>query len=235
MNTDSITAIAIIVIVSAIGLGIGIFLSSLFRRFYEPLLTVAGSFILASVVLHFNHQWQGAHGEMVGWGLLVGIFLQITIEQLTGGIEHGHITDVPIKYGTYFMIGLVMHALVEAMPISSLYEYSMWYNPIISSIILHRLPASMVFGFIVGRRKKQAFIIWGSLFLLTAPVGAFLGYYVVSDQLLKWFEFVALGSLLYIGSTMVHEQISHHNIGWKQMVILLLGVLLAIGIYYLNH
>ena len=232
MSTDSIIATFIIVIVSAVGLGIGIFLSSLFRKFYEPLLTVAGSFILASVVLHFNH---GSDYELMGWGLLVGIFLQITIEQLTGGVEHGHITDVPIKYGTYFMIGLVMHATVEAMPISRLYEYQVWYNPIISSIILHRLPASMVFGFIVGRRKKQAFILWGLLFLLTAPVGALLGYYVISEHLLKWFEFVALGSLLYIGSTMVHEQISHHNIGWKQMAILLVGSALAIGIYYFNH
>ncbi len=235
MNIDSIVAVGIIVIISGIGLGIGIFLSAFLDKFYSPLLTVAGSFILASVVLHFNNQWHGDHSDMVGWGLLVGIFFQITIEQLTGGVEHGHITDVPIKYGTYFMLGLMMHALVEAMPISRLYEYPTWYNPIISSIILHRLPASMVFGFIVGRRKKQAFIIWGSLFMLTAPVGALLGYYVVSEQLLKWFEFLALGSLLYIGSTMVHEQISHHNIGWKQMLILLLGVFLAIGIYYLNY
>ena len=84
------------------------------------LIAFSGSYLLSITSLHllpevFSNTVRGAY---FGAFVLVGFFLQVMLEYLSKGIEHGHVhhdknSAVPIA----LLVGLCIHAFLEGMPL----------------------------------------------------------------------------------------------------------------------
>ncbi|MDP6893360.1 MAG: hypothetical protein QF731_09295 [Verrucomicrobiota bacterium] len=90
------------------------------RNRLKLLIAFSGSYLLSITALHllpevFTNTGRGAY---FGAFILVGFFIQVMLEYLSGGIEHGHVhhdkgSAIPIA----LLIGLCLHAFLEGMPL----------------------------------------------------------------------------------------------------------------------
>ncbi len=222
MPHDVLLITAGITLLSLLGILLGLRLGQRLIPHLDVLLAMGGSFILGSVLLHFNH----LHiTPFIGWTMLLGVVIQMILEQLTGGVEHGHVHTHPLP-STYLLLGLSFHATLESIPISDLYGYASGLNPITSAILWHRLPAAMIFGIMLHPLPRWWRWLWATVFVLATPFGVWLGWQAPA-HLLALIEGVALGSLLYIGGTIVYEQSQHHRLTGRKLSGLILGFILA--------
>ena len=81
--------------------------------------------------------------------VLVGFFIQLLLEQLSGGVEHGHIHaphNATGKFAISVMLGLCVHAFLEGIPLTHFTEYAgsahahhgHEHNHLLYGIILHK-------------------------------------------------------------------------------------------------
>ena len=209
----------------------------------QMVLSFSGAYILGIAVLHLM-PWVFAGGDhSPGLWILAGFFIQLLLEQLSAGVEHGHI-HAPHKFSTGFVIsvmtGLCIHAFMEGMPLSYYDEFHVaelghthTHNHLLYGIVLHHIPAAFALVTLLlvsGLGKKW---VWVCLFIFAfmSPLGAALAEAVVIGPV--WQKAIlafAIGSLLHIATVILFEMdsSSHHYISPKKLVAIGLGLGIAI-------
>ena len=100
---------------------IGAFIAFKFKRISNQttklLISFSGAYLFSITVLHLIPEtFNNENNLHTGLFVLIGFFLQIFLEQLSKGIEHGHkhvYKSVPIS----ILIGLSIHSFIEGMPL----------------------------------------------------------------------------------------------------------------------
>ena len=215
------------------------------------------SFVLALIFTHILPELYHTPSKSIGIFIVIGFILQIVLELLSKGIEHGHV-HAPIEKKGWnllipLMIGLSLHSFVEGMPLASLDEplnhalnhthshasHSHNHNESTGSIyfmmiIVHKLPiAAILMVFFIKhihlRWKRYALLCF---FALTAPIGALIGTELsnlnMNENLINVFMAVSTGMLLHIATLLVFEK--HHELKDKWVNIILISSGLALGI-----
>ena len=210
----------------------------------QIVLSFSGAYILGIAVLHLMPWAFGSGDSQAGLFVLLGFFVQLLLEQLSAGVEHGHIhAPHHLSAGFVFsvMFGLCVHAFVEGIPLSYYGEmhevqhggHTHTQNHLLYGIILHHIPAAFALVFLLIISKLRRIWIWGCLFLFAAmsPFGAWLAsLYVLSEAVqVKIIAFV-IGSLLHISTVILFEMdsSSHHYISWKKLLAISAGLGIAI-------
>lgn len=222
----------------------GFFLQKERKGLLQIVLSFSGAYILGIAVLHLMPWVFGSGDSKAGLFVLLGFFVQLLLEQLSAGVEHGHI-HAPHQISTGFvfsvMFGLCLHAFVEGIPLSyygDLHEtnhggHSHSQNHLLYGIILHHIPAAFALVFLMIISKLPKKWIWGCLFLFAAmsPFGAALaGFFTVPAAIqVKIIAFV-IGSLLHISTVILFEMdsSSHHFISWRKLLAIGTGLGIAI-------
>jgi hypothetical protein len=85
----------------------------------QPLTIVTSAMVCGIIFIHIFPELFAHGGAGMGIALLSGVFLQLIIERLTGGFEHGHGHLHGGGKGMIvgLMIGLFIHAFVESTPL----------------------------------------------------------------------------------------------------------------------
>jgi hypothetical protein len=85
----------------------------------QPLTIVSSAMVCGIVFMHIFPELFAHGGAGIGVALLSGVFLQLIIERLTGGFEHGHGHLHGSGKGMVvgLMVGLCIHAFVEGTPL----------------------------------------------------------------------------------------------------------------------
>ncbi len=175
------------------------------KRFNKYIIPFSISFVLALIFTHILPELYSSPTRSIGVFLLVGFVLQVTIELLSKGIEHGHI-HAPSDHKGWtlllpLMIGLSLHSFIEGMPLISIDDTlhhevmhhdhsghdhsahnhhsntpSTGYIYFIM-IIAHKLPvaAILMIFFIKHIEKRWKRYALLSFFAITAPLGAWAG------------------------------------------------------------
>jgi ZIP Zinc transporter len=210
----------------------------------QIVLSFSGAYILGIAVLHLMPWVFGSGDSTVGLFVLLGFFVQILLEQLSAGVEHGHIhAPHHLSAGFVFsvMFGLCVHAFVEGIPLSyyggmqdvSHGGHTHSQNHLLYGIILHHIPAAFALVFLLIISKLQRRWIWLCLFLFSAmsPFGAYLaGMFEMPEGVqVKIIAFV-IGSLLHIATVILFEMdsSSHHYISWRKLLAISAGLGFAI-------
>lgn len=209
----------------------------------QVVLSFSGAYILGISVLHLM-PWVFAGGEHgPGLWILAGFFMQLLLEQLSAGVEHGHI-HAPHKFSAGFVVsvmaGLCIHAFVEGMPLSYYEEFhqaelghSHSHNHLLYGIVLHHIPAAfaLVVLLLVSHLEKKwvwlCLIIFGAM----SPLGAVLaGSIGIGPAWQKAILAFAVGSLLHISTVILFEMdsSSHHYISPKKLLAIGAGLGIAI-------
>lgn len=168
----------------------------------------------------------GIHG--IGIFVIAGVLLQLVLESLTKGFEHGHIHHgdsqgiLPLS----LMIGLVVHAFIEGIPLA---ENPREISPYLLGILFHNLPSSFVLGaFLFGSKKiKFGGMLTVALFAIASPLGMWLGRFF-DASLQPYFLAVVGGIFLHIASVIIFESNKNHNIDWQKILLVVSGIALAL-------
>ncbi|HMQ49294.1 MAG TPA: ZIP family metal transporter [Saprospiraceae bacterium] len=207
------------------------------------LLSFSGSYFLGITVLHLMPGVFMEADSSVGLWMLAGFFIQLTLEQLSLGIEHGHIHahhHGSWRFAMQIMIGLCIHAYMEGLPLGQYAEFHALqhghehgHHHLLIGIILHKMPAAfalMSMLLLSGYSQKWVWLCL-IIFASMSPLGALSAELIHAN--VHWMRnlmALVIGSFLHLSTTILFESDdSHqHRIAWKKMMVIALGIGLSI-------
>ena len=194
------------------------------RKQLPLLLAFSGAFLLATTITAvFPEVFIHGNGHISYW-VLAGIMVQIALENLTKGAEHGHIhahgnSSLPWA----LVIGLSLHAFIEGFPIAQ-HQELLW------AVAIHKLPIAMLLVAALWKtkssmmRKFSILIVFG----LMTPLGSFCNVTIPALQpyALNITALVA-GVMLHISTTILFESAENHKFNLPKVLVILFGLGLA--------
>ena len=88
---------------------------------FQLLLSFSGAFLLAVTVFELLPEVYGSEDQKVGLFIMLGLLLQIFLEFLSKGVEHGHMHQhgETAKFPILLLSSLSIHSLLEGFPLST--------------------------------------------------------------------------------------------------------------------
>ncbi len=231
-----------------VGGGVAFFFPTKDKANLKLVLSFSGAFILGISVLHLMPMvFSGNQNNKVGAFILLGFFIQLLLEQLSSGVEHGHI-HVPHHatkgFAFQIMLGLCIHAFIEGMPLPEYahhhaheHGHEHGYNHLLFGIILHKAPAAFALVLLLTQSGFAKHIIFLCLIIFASmsPLGANLTGFLQAESLISpngmnALIAVVVGSFLHIATTIIFEMdnSTHHTISFKRLVVIAVGIGLAL-------
>ncbi|MFK7756755.1 MAG: ZIP family metal transporter [Flavobacteriales bacterium] len=230
----------LIIVIPLIAGIIGFFLKSLPNKVFKLILALSGAFVLAMCFMHLLPEVYNtldksySKGSLIaGASILAGFLIQIALEWLTGGIEHGHSHhhNDNRKFPLGLLVGLCVHAFIEGLP---LHDHGHEHSHLLVSVLVHKFPVALILVLVFKSYGLSTLRTWGYLILFTlmAPLGMW-----VSEIFAKGIENVAnfmmiitgvvIGVLLHISTTILFEAGENHKYNATKVVMILMGFIAA--------
>ena len=209
----------------------------------RSLLAFSGAYVLGISLLHLLPEACVAIGNKAGVFILAGFIAQLLMEQLSKGIEHGHVHAAHKPSAGFvlsLMTGLCLHAFVEGIPLVGFVgtngeNHS--HNHLLYGIILHHLPASFTLVALLNHSGFGRKVSWLCLFTFAfmTPLGAALGQWILTLQSvgssgLAYCTAFVVGTFLHLATTILFESDTTraHNINWQKMGLIAAGIGLSL-------
>lgn len=229
--------IIILLIISVLG---GVFLGKYFgahQKLAKNLLILSAGFLI-TICLNdiFPEIYSGEHHN-IGLFVIGGVLLQMFLENLTKGFEHGHFHHHHEEKNILpaaLMIGMFIHAFLEGIPLANENDL---LNPYLMGILFHNLPISFVLGAFLYQKNGFSKLSWLviTIFALASPLGLLLGNYFNPDHQIYFLALVG-GIFLHISSVIIFESNKNHNIDRSKILMVICGVALGmIGHLFHTH
>ena len=208
------------------------------------LLSFSGGFLLSIAFIHFIPELYSKNSEQIGLFILLGFLVQVILEFLSKGIEHGH-THINTNSSAFLvmMIGLSIHAFIEGIPLAGNYHGHHHHDhsgslTIFTGILIHKLPVaiSLTTLMLSSSLKFKGILFNLILFSLMAPLGLFLGKYLfmegfVEHAVLDNVLAIVIGMLLHISTTIIFESSEGHKFNLYKFLSIILGFGIAIALH----
>lgn len=197
------------------------------------LLAFSGSFLLSITFLHLLPETFASHVLYAGPLLLLGFFVQLLIQRMTHGAEHGH---THIHEGHHIPLlsiftGLAIHAFMEGLPLGFPYQQKTTILSLYMAITVHKLPEAMLVTSIAMQVKnKRAAFLQLVLFALITPfastlTGIMSARYANISAIVSYLLPVVAGAFIHIATTIFFESgTKQHAISWQKVLAMVLGV-----------
>ncbi len=202
-------------------------------------LAFTGAYLFAISMVHLIPGVFNSGIDNIGYFILAGFFIQLILEYISEGIEHGHIHVHQHRHATFplaMMAGLCIHSFLEGMPLSGHFGDHHHNDSLLTGIILHHLPVAFALTSMLiqsGISKKYA-IMNLAIFALMAPAGAYFSAFLSVTELMNIGTYfnqlmaVVIGIFLHISTTILFESGSDHRFNLYKLVVIILGAALAI-------
>ncbi len=228
----------------AVGVAIVLLFKPQDKRKIKVLISFAGAYIFTITVLHLLPEAYSAtsvvdaisvHGDpgfSIGLLVLAGFFVQLLLEFLSHGIEHGHAHhdhSGTVPFG--MMFGLCVHAFIEGMPLGGHLNHEHSRQMLLAGIIIHNIPVSVVLLTMLlhnGVAQGKALVLM-LIFALMSPLGA--GLSDMAGNLAKYSHelmAVVIGIFLHISTTILFESSDEHRFNRLKMVAIVAGAGIAV-------
>jgi len=197
----------------------------------KPLNAFVGAYLLSLTFLHLLPElYETAHTKawIIGILILVGFYIQVALEGVSQGVEHGHAHSVGKAFPVGILAGLCIHAFIEAMALGRQDSY---HDPksrrlLLWSIVVHNYPVSIaLLGMLLqsGRRRGVALAGLG-LFAIMAPLGLLVSGNVDffarhSQELMA----VVIGIFMHISTTILFESEEGHHLHHRKLAAIIIG------------
>lgn len=230
------------ILFSLIGLFVATLLGGLlYRLIARPIpysinffLTFSGAFLLGITVLKLlPHVFQMAQQPAIF--ILMGFLIQLGLESLSKGVEHGHLhlAEGNRQFPWTITIGLAVHAFIEGLPLSHAFNMQTGANTaLFFGILIHKIPAAFVLVAVLSSYNFSRFLGWCVLvtFALMTPMGTLFSKYLLTNAaapdapILKAIMGIVAGAFLHISTTILFEAQEKHQYTAGQVVAVLLGL-----------
>jgi zinc transporter ZupT len=226
--------------------GLGVFVLKEFnQQRFKIILAFSGAYLFSLTVIHILPEavHESTDFRLTGIFVLAGFFLQMVLEFLTAGVEHGHLhahdghhhhhDSIPYS----ILIGMGLHGFLEGM---LLYHPSHAHaahdsGNLLFGLILHKIPEAfalmsvLVYG--LGRKKIALVLLF--LFSMASPLGLlsssmFFNAENIPDEYFVFVFALIAGNFLYISTTIFFEASPNHKFKGNRLLVCVLGALSAV-------
>ncbi len=214
------------------------------QTFVSMLLAFSGSFLFGVTAIHLLPESFQELGEQTGVLVLIGFFIQLLLQRVSHGVEHGHIHTESSHHHDLFpvFIGLSVHAFMEGIPLGFNYQDSATLPSIFLGVAAHKIPEAITLSSLLlingNKTKKIHYVV---LFALVSPIAGLLAmyygqkFYFISSILIYIIPIV-IGSFLHISTTILYESgTKHHELSKQKVVAVILGIGLALSTLFFHH
>ncbi len=211
-----------------------------------------GAFLLSLTFLHLlpelyhdhpAHEGAVAHSVLlIGFLMLLGFFVQVALDVISMGVEHGHSHVVTQRMPIGIVMGLCLHALVEALALGKGHAgVVQGLDPhtrrlLLTSIIVHNYPVSIaLLGMLLqsGMPRGRALGIL-VLFAAMAPLGMFVGSHTALAAYGKEMMAVVIGIFMHISTTILFESSDLHRFNLAKLGAMVLGTAAGIACVFVH-
>lgn len=198
---------------------------------YKLVLAFSGAFLFAVSILHlFPLVFQpGFNG---GVYVLAGFVLQIILEQLTKGIEHGHFhAHKSMSFVGSLLFGLTVHAFFDGVPVYAGTSHDHDHS-LVWAVSLHKIPegyALVAILLMCGIKLRNTLLLLAG-FALVAPAGTLFAEFIYNTNT-GWLQIlygIVSGLILHVSTTILFEsETSGHRFTYRKIIAVAAGVLIA--------
>ena len=210
------------------------------KKYFDTILTTSGAFLMGVTFIHLIPETlEQSSIKNLGVFILLGFFIQILLDFLSKGVEHGHVHQQKTISGSIVvLIGLCIHSFLEGMPLQYYAEGSHDHghvsNHLFFAVLMHKMPEafSLTALLLISGVDKIKTFLFLFLFSIMTPLG--LGTYDLMPK--NWIQYypivvcVVIGLLLHISTTILFEidKGGHHNFSFKKLIAISVGFALAL-------
>ncbi|HUD47789.1 MAG TPA: ZIP family metal transporter [Candidatus Baltobacteraceae bacterium] len=200
-------------------------------RHLKPLNAFVGAYLLSLTFLHLLPElYETTHAPawVIGVLILAGFYVQVALESVSQGIEHGHSHAVGKKFPVGILAGLCIHAFIEAMALGRPDSY---HDPktrrlLLWSIVVHNYPVSIaLLGMLLHSGLRRGAALGGlGLFAVMAPLGLLVSGNVEffarhSQELMA----VVIGIFMHISTTILFESEEGNHLHRRKLGAIFIG------------
>jgi len=214
-----------------------IFLIGNKRPTMKFLLTFSGSFLIGIVFMGIVPEVYDKHLPYVGVFVMLGFIIQLILELISEGAEHGHthVHSDGEKVSPFLLLfGVCIHSFLEGFPILSEFGADI-KNQLVLGIVVHNIPISItLMGLFLhyGLSKVKSFI-YLTIFAIMSPIGSICGKFITNvdqDKIFTYVMAIVIGIFLHISTSILFESSENHKYNIKKFITILCGLILSFGI-----
>jgi zinc and cadmium transporter len=218
-------------------------------RVLKLLTAFSGAYLLSISFLEIVPEiFEEAEGLEIGIFILLGFFIQLLLDYITKGVEHGHqhhnceeahpnqshskshIPLIPVLFG------IVVHSFLEGMPLAEGMGNMELRNTLLTGIAIHNIPIAIVLMSLVLSGTKKSIVrplVFLLIFALAGPAGVLTSHMIgmnLAEHSHMYFAIimaVVVGIFLHISTTILFEADEHHRFNWLKFLVIIMGVAAA--------
>ena len=206
-------------------------------KFLKLLLSFSGAFLIGIAFMVLLPEVFEKPLPYLGLFVVIGFIIQLILELITEGAEHGHIhvhSDGEKVSPFLLLFGLSIHAFLEGTPLISNIGTNI-QNSLVLGIIVHNIPISLsLMGlFLHYGLSKFKSIVFLTIFALMTPLGSIFGKFVITDSLESLFPYimaVVVGIFLHVSTSILFETGENHKYNLQKFTTVIIGLIMAFGI-----
>jgi zinc and cadmium transporter len=209
-------------------------------NFIIYLLAFTGAFLFGVTILHLLPEVYHELGHTAGVYIALGFFLQVFLQQLSHGMEHGH-SHLPSEDHhhhiavTPLLFGLSVHAFMEGIPLGFHFEDRSALPSLMVGVAAHKIPEALTLITVMMHAHKSRMELWRIilLFACVTPLAAILASqlgerFTVVTHALVYVTALVVGAFLHISTTIFYESgTKHHELSGRKVIAIGVGILLA--------
>ncbi len=195
---------------------------------FKLLLAFSGAYLLAVTVLELLPDVYRQPDSGIGVFIMLGLLLQIILEFLSKGVEHGHLHshENTNKFPILLLVSLSLHSLLEGFPLDN-------DNHLLHGVVIHKIPVAAILSvfLIQSKLSKSKVFLFLAFFALMTPLGSWLRNNITFiSEYGAYINAIVIGIFLHISTTILFESSKNHSFNASKLGVIVLGILLA---YYI--
>ncbi len=215
------------------------------NKVLKLLTAFSGAYLLAISFLDVIPEiYEGNSGIEIGLFILLGFFIQLALDYITKGVEHGHqhhdckehhpneahtkshLPVLPV------IIGLFIHSFLEGMPLADSFNMPELRNTLLLGIAIHNVPIAIILASLAlaGEQKnfKKAIVLL-LIFSLGGPLGVLTSNFIgigaagAAGHYFSILMAVVVGIFLHISTVILFETDENHKFNWLKLLVIIGG------------
>ncbi|UZH54977.1 ZIP family metal transporter [Salinimicrobium tongyeongense] len=208
-----------------IGYVISLFLKPSSSTGFQLLLSFSGAFLLSVTVFEMLPEVYESGFDKVGLFIMAGLLLQIFLEFLSKGVEHGHMHhgENSVKFPYLLLLSLSLHALLEGFPLNQ-------SSDLLHGVVIHKIPVAAILAAFLFHSKIAKFkaFLFLAIFGLMTPLGSWIhANFMLSEEYSAYINAVVIGIFLHVSTTILFEASKNHSFNATKLAVVISGILLA--------
>ncbi|MEY2963952.1 MAG: hypothetical protein RL754_1213 [Bacteroidota bacterium] len=198
---------------------------------FKYLLAFSGAFLFGMLFTHLIPEVFQSRLPHIGWWILAGFGVQLLLDYLSKGLEHGHLHLHENTLPLLPILGLLLHSFFEGMPLGegqNHHDHLHHTNPgLLWSVALHKFPIAILVTSALRKARLSAPLIAGAviLFAISAPLGHEAAQWVMTsvESEARILAFT-IGLLIHVSTTILFESAANHQFNLLKLLFVALGI-----------